>query len=104
MGNTESTEHNSFCCKQISKDNKFVCSKCYKYWCSDHIIKHSCFDNNLSHCKLCPFPIEKQCKKCDYYYCTDHILLHNPCITKCKKCIYAITYCSKCNINISKYV
>ena len=96
MGNTETLDICDKC------PGEYLCLKCYKYYCNHHITQHSCFDNP-NYCKLCPTISTNQCKKCKFNYCDNHISLHNPCITDCKKCIYAITYCNKCNINITKY-
>jgi hypothetical protein len=92
MGNTEN-------CTKCP--GNYVCIICYQYYCSDHIVSHKCF--NSKSCKLCPQQYIDQCKKCHFNYCDDHISLHNPCITNCKSCIYAISYCHKCNIRIAKF-
>lgn len=94
MGNTETTLR----CDKCPGD--YVCIKCYAYYCSHHITQHACFDN-LNYCKLCPTELVRQCKKCNFYFCDNHITLHDPCITHCKKCIHALSYCNKCNINIT---
>ena len=101
MGNEMVSNKNAISqCDKCPGD--YLCIKCYEYYCKYHITQHSCF-NSPNYCKLCPTPHKEQCKKCNFNFCDNHISLHDPCITNCKTCIYAITYCNKCSKLITQY-